>query len=126
MTALHAAAILAVMAAFGHSFLSERLFLRPLRARSSGASAAGSIAEPGRMRLVTLMFHMPSLFWAVMAVCLLALAPVTDSSTRFVFNLFAGVFLLSGLGNFWATRRIHPGGVVLLLAGACVLGSLYA
>jgi len=117
MTALHLAAALAVMAAAGHSILSERLFLRRLRREAPGT---GVLTDRVGKRLVVAMFHMASLCWVTLALSTLWLEPGGDGYGR-VLHLYAGVYVISGLGNFWAVGRPHPGGVLLLSAGALIL-----
>lgn len=121
MTALTLAAALALLAAAGHSVLSERLFLRPMRSET----LEDSVFHPGvAKRLVSAMFHLASVCWAGMAIVLLGLEPAGHASPSML-HVFAAIFLVSGLGNFWATRRMHPGGVLLCSAGALVLAGLY-
>jgi len=120
MTALGVAAGLALFAALAHSYLSERIFLAPLRAEQVAGSVFSGAAPK---RLVVAMFHLPSLCWASMAISLLVLEPA-GSGYRETLLLFAAVYALSGIGNFWALGKVHPGGVVLLCAAAAILGAL--
>jgi len=122
MTALHVAAGLALLAAVGHSFLSERLILAPLRRE---AIEGGVFSEPGRKRLAVAMFHLASLCWAGLAMGLLLLDPEA-SGDRETLHVFAAIYGISGLGNFWAVGRPHPGGVLLLSAAGLVLFALHA
>ncbi|MDJ0787082.1 MAG: hypothetical protein QNK05_09775 [Myxococcota bacterium] len=119
MDPLHLALLLAIATAVGHSILSERMFLRPLR-REGGSSV---LSSPVGTRLSTAMFHLASLCWASLGVCLLVLSPEVPGD-RAILWLFAGVFALSGLGNFWAAGRPHPGGVLLFGASAAILFAL--
>lgn len=122
MTALYLASGLALLAAVGHSFLSERLFLRPLR---NEAPAGGVFAGDPAKRLVTAMFHLASLCWVSLAVSMLLLPPA-GAGTRAALLVYAGVYAISGVGNFWAVGRPHPGGVLLLSASVLILVALYA
>jgi hypothetical protein len=122
MTALHLAAGLAIAAAAGHSFLSERLFLGPLRRETT---PDGVFATDGAKRLAVAMFHLASLCWIGMAVSMLMLDPGAPGY-RAALGVYAGIYAISGLGNFWAVGRPHPGGVILLLTSALILAVIYA
>ena len=121
MTAFHVAAGLALLAAAGHSFLSERLFLRPLR---SGTADAAALSSGSAKRLVTAMFHLASVCWVTLAISLLVLDPRAEGAST-TLHAHAAVYALSGLGNFWAVGGVHPGGVILLSAAALVLFGLH-
>jgi hypothetical protein len=120
MTALVLASGLAALTAVGHSVLSERMFLQPLRAETTG----GVFSDDGPKRLVTAMFHLPSLCWAALALSMLLLEP-GDPGSRATLQLYACVYAASGLGNFWAVGRPHPGGVLLLSTSALIGVALY-
>lgn len=71
MSALHFALAGSILVAIGHSVLSEKLHLRPLRrsARTRGTE------DETWIRLSTLMYHFPSLLWIVLAIALMQLGP---------------------------------------------------
>lgn len=121
MTSLTLASGLAILTAMAHSYLSERLVLRPLRREAvEGSVLSFEVAK----RLAAAMFHLASLCWVGMAVSLLLL----DSDAggyRGTLLIFAGIYAVSGIGNFWAVRRPHPGGIMLLSTSALILGTLY-
>lgn len=119
---LYCAFALTLLTAAGHSYLSEKLFLRPMRRQS----VTNEVFQNERARkLTTLMYHFPSLCWAAMGLCLLLLHPGTGGY-REVLTLFAIVFALSGVGNFWAVGKPHAGGVMLLVTSGLVIASLSA
>ena len=121
MTALTLACGLALLAAAGHSFLSERLFLMPLRSEAiEGSVFSTDVAK----RLAVAMFHLASLCWVSMALSLLVLEPGAEGYEA-TLGLYAAVYAISGLGNFWAVRRPHPGGVLLLATSALILAALH-
>ena len=121
MTPLATASVLALFTAVGHSVLSERLFLRPLRAEV----APGTVfADEAPKRLVAAMFHLPSVCWAGLALSMLALEPGAGGY-RASLHVYAGIYAISGVGNFWAVGRPHPGGVLLLSTSALILWSLH-
>ncbi len=122
MTAFHLAAGLALLAAAGHSILCERIYLSPLR--SETITGATFSADSGK-RLVTAMFHLASICWAGMAIGVLVLDPEARGAST-TLHMVAAIFALSGLGNFWAVGRVHPGGVILLSAAGLVLVGLHA
>jgi hypothetical protein len=119
MNLLHLALGLSILTSLAHSTLSERLHLRALRLNSSSQGIRGAMGH----RLTTLMFHLPSLFWIAMAITLLFLDP-TRAGDRVAFWLYAAIYAGSGVGNFWATRRPHPGGLLLLAIAGLVLITL--
>lgn len=122
MTALHLASGLALMAAAGHSVLSERLFLRPLR----GETIQGSVlSQDVAKKLVVAMFHLASLCWASMAISMVLLEPASGGYGATLL-LYASIYTISGLGNFWAVGKPHFGGVLLLSSGFLILIALYA
>jgi len=122
MNALYLASGLAMIAAVGHSYLSERLVLRPLR----NETLQGSVfSEAVAKKLASAMFHLASLCWAGMAISMLLLEP-SGVESRATLHIYATIYAVSGLGNFWATGRPHPGGVVLLAAAALILVALHA
>ena len=121
MTALTLACLLALLAAVGHSYLSERMYLRPLRAETGADSVFSNDASK---RLVTAMFHSPSLCWLGLAISMLLLEPACGGYVETLL-CYAGIFGISGLGNFWATGRPHFGGIMLLSASGLILVALY-
>lgn len=122
MTTLYLASGLAMLAVAGHSYLSERLFLRPLRSETLEGSVFSGEAPK---RLTAAMFHMASLCWASMAISMLLLEPASGAY-RPTLQIYAGVYAISGLGNFWAVGKLHPGGVLLLSTSLLILVALYA
>ncbi len=122
MTALYLASGLAMLAAAGHSYLSERLFVRPLRSETlEGSVFSGDVPK----KLAVAMFHLASLCCASMAISMLLLEPASGGY-RDTLQIYAGVYAISGVGNFWALGKPHPGGVLLLAASVLILVALYA
>jgi hypothetical protein len=121
MTATYLAAGLALLAAIGHSYLSEILFLRPLHAETE---AAGVFSDSAAKRLASAMFHLASVCWAGTAVSMLLLDPRAAGS-RATLAIYAFIYALSGLGNFWVAGKPHPGGILLLSAAALTLFSIW-
>jgi hypothetical protein len=121
MMALYLASGLALLAALGHSYLSERIFLGPLRAETlEGSVFSGAVPK----KLAVAMFHMASLCWASMAIGMLLLEPTKDGD-RAALLIYAAVYAISGIGNFWAVGKPHPGGVLLLATSGAILAALY-
>jgi hypothetical protein len=121
MVALYLAFTLAMLTALAHSYLSERLFLRPLRAEVAGNGVfSGDVPR----KLAVAMFHLPSLCWAGMAISMLLLEPASGGY-RATLQIYAGIYAISGIGNFWAVGRPHPGGVMLLSSSVLILAALY-
>ncbi len=121
MTALYLASGLALITAAGHSYLSERLFLAPLRAETTEGSV---FSEDVAKKLAVAMFHLASLCWVGMAVSMLLLEPASGGY-RATLHIYAAIYAISGLGNFWAVGKPHPGGVLLLSASVLILVALY-
>ena len=121
MTALYLASVLALLTALGHSYLTERMLLRPLRAETALGSVFSGEAPK---KLATAMFHFPSLCWIGMAISMLLLEPASGGY-RETLHIYAGIYAVSGIGNFWAVGRPHPGGILLLSASTLILSALY-
>jgi hypothetical protein len=121
MAALYLAVTLAMVTALAHSYLSERLFLRPLRAQ---AAEQGVLSGEVAKKLTVAMFHLPSLCWAGIAVSMLLLEP-GSGGYRATLQIYAGIYAISGVGNFWAVGKPHPGGLLLLSTSALILAALY-
>jgi hypothetical protein len=101
--------------------LSERLFLGPLRAETTeGSVFSGDVPK----KLAAAMFHLASLCWVGMAISMLLLEPASGAY-RGTLHIYAAIYAISGLGNFWAVGKPHPGGVLLLSSGALILAALY-
>lgn len=120
MVTLLLAFTLALLTAFGHSYLSERFFLQPMRQTQE---TRGVFSTARGQRLATAMFHLPSLAWAAMGLSLLVLDSA-GGGYKETLLIYASVFAVSGLGNFWAVGRPHPGGVMLLATSGLILASL--
>jgi hypothetical protein len=112
------AAILSIACAIGHSLISERKFLRPLYAEPrSGVFAARSIRDITRV-----VFHIPSMAWAVLGMAVLAAR--IEGGSQLLSIVAAIVFTASGIGNLAALRRPHIGGLLMLGAAALTLADL--
>jgi hypothetical protein len=110
----------ALRTALGHSYLPERFFLRPLRAESEIVGAfSGDVAK----KLGFAMFHLASVCWVGMAASMLLLEPA-GAGYRQTLQIYAAVFALSGLGNFWAVGKPHFGDVLLLSTSGLILIAL--
>lgn len=103
--------------AIGHSYLSERLVLRPLFASPSGNRV---LERPVIRPLMYAMWHLPSLAWALAAgaTLWLALSPhAFDASARALLLYFAtGIYMPAALWNALAFRGPHLGNVLLTTA----------
>jgi hypothetical protein len=112
------AAILSIACAIGHSLISERKFLRPLYAEPrSGVFAARSMRDITRV-----VFHIPSMAWAVLGMAVLAAR--IEGGSQLLSIVAAIVFTASGIGNLAALRRPHIGGLLMLGAAALTLADL--
>ena len=112
------AAILGVACAIGHSLISERKLLRPLYAEPrTGLLATRSVRDITRV-----LFHIPSIAWAVLGIAVLA---ARIAGGNLLLSIVAvTIFTASGVGNLAALRRPHIGGLLMLGAAALTLSDL--
>ncbi len=122
MVLLYLASALALLTAAGHSVLSERLLLRPLRAEAAGV---GVFAGETPKKLASAMFHLPSLCWVGMGISMLLLEPASGGYRETLY-IYAGIYAVSGVGNFWAVGRPHPGGILLIATSLLIVAALHA
>lgn len=120
MTVAYAAgvAILGVVAAVGHSVISERAILGPLYA----GTPAGILKSRATRAVIRAVFHMPSVAWAVLGVAVLLAR--TEGGNQLLGIVAAIIFAASGIGNLVALRRPHFGGLMLVGAAALTLADL--
>jgi heme exporter protein D len=120
MVFLTIACMLAVVVPVGHSVLSQKIFLKPLALENH---PDGALSSDVAKRLTFAMFHFASVCWLGMGVSILTMLWVGElhRSTLFV---FAAVYALSGLGNFWSVRQPHPGGIMLCTISGLILAAL--
>ncbi|MEE2692207.1 MAG: hypothetical protein VX640_11780 [Pseudomonadota bacterium] len=112
---------LGVFACIAHAWLGERFILRPLYAEGTSTI----LKNPRTRDLVRAVWHIPSAAWGILG-GLLIYASMTATSAPLLICAAAGVFLVSGLANFAALRRLHIGAVVLALAAALAFAGLWA
>jgi hypothetical protein len=112
------AAVLAVACAVGHSLISERVLLGPLYAES----CMGLLASRATRDIIRVIFHIPSIVWAVLGIAVVA-ARIQGGNTL-ISIVAAIIFTASGLGNLAALRSPHLGGLLLLGAAAFTLADL--
>jgi hypothetical protein len=72
-----------------------------------------------KRRIIMLIWHLPSLTWAALALAVLA-ARLSGSGNVLVTIIALFIFAVSGAGNLWAHRRPFIGGVLLLATAALV------
>lgn len=72
-----------------------------------------------KRRIVTLIWHLPSMVWAALALAILA-ARLTGVSNLPLTLVAVFVFGVSGSGNLWGHRKPDLGGLLLLLAALLV------
>lgn len=102
------AAVLGLITAVGHSLLSERKILQPLLP----GPRTGVLASRGMRDIIRLVFHIPSMVWATLALALVAAR--LDGGNELLSTVAAVIFAASGIGNLVATRRPHIGGLMIL------------
>jgi hypothetical protein len=120
-TYFYFSAAFAFSAAIGHSWIGEAMLLRPLFAQTEHVGVMKSLTW---RRVTRAVWHLPSISWILMAamtVLLINQQPIARIPLYFA----SAVYLLSGVGNFIATRGRHFGWVVLGLAGLLLWIGVY-
>lgn len=102
-----AIAVLAVAVAVAHSWLSERIVIPHIPARST--------------RIVRAVFHLPSFAWAIAGIGVLAAGIRGDGPVMAI--AAAALFFVSAVGNIVGAGRFHFGAVLL---GVLAAGSAWA
>jgi hypothetical protein len=90
------------------------------RAYRLGSLYEGERGGAVKRRILLLLWHLPSLTWAMLALGVLV-ARLHGDGDIVVTVVAAVVFAVSGAGNLWATRRPFVGGILLLVTAALVL-----
>ena len=111
-------AILGIATAIGHSVIGERKIFPPLYA----GNLQGILKSRATRDVLRVVFHMPSLTWAVLGIAVLVAR--LDGGNALLSIVAAIVFGVSGIGNLVALRRPHFGGLMLLVATALTLMDL--
>lgn len=114
-----ATAIIAVTVAAAHYILGERVVLKPLFAETTH----GLLAAPTMRHLTWAMFQLHSLVWASLGI--VVLLNRLQGGSDLIAYLAILIFTTSGIGNFAALRRPHPGGILLLLAAATTAADIW-
>jgi len=114
--ALGMAGVIGSCVAVVHGILIQRLMVRPLEAFFL---ADKRITAPIR-RLVPLLLHFGTVSWFLGGLALIAAARWFDTDARLATGLcVGGLYLYGALGNFWGTRGLHPGW--MLMSAALIL-----
>ena len=111
-------AILGVGCAIGHSLISERKLLRPLYAEPRTGLFAGRSTRD----ITRVVFHIPSIAWAVLGIAVLAAR--IEGGNLLLSIVAVIIFTASGVGNLAALRRPHIGGLLMLGAAALTFSDL--
>ncbi len=117
---LAAAAVLAVFVSISHSVIGERLIFSRLR---RGEAAGAVLDRPVFRRLFHIFWHFPSVIWTG-AAALLATLGLSGENVPLVAVPVTALFVFSGAANLYATRTLHPGGLMLLAVGALFTATL--
>lgn len=81
---------------------------------------AGFYPDNGvKRRIITLIWHLPSLTWSALALAILT-ARVSGTSNLPLTSVAIFVFAASGIANLWAHRKPFLGGILLILAAMLV------
>jgi hypothetical protein len=122
MFLLYVAFALALLVSVGHSPLSQKVFLTPLANESVQDTAFSTDVAK---RLTFAMFHFASIFWIGMGVSILMMLQ-TGALHRSTLLLFAGIYGVLAVGNFWSVRQPHPGGLMLATISGLILAALFS
>ena len=114
-----AVTILGIVAAVGHSVISERMILGPLYA----GTLTGILKSRATRAIIRAVFHMPSLAWAVLGAAVLVAR--LEGGNPLLSIVAAILFAGSSIGNLVALRRLHFGGLMLIGAAALTLADLW-
>lgn len=114
-----ATAIIAVTVAAAHFNLGERVILKPLFAEPTD----GLLSSPNMRHLTWAMYQLHSLVWASLGIAVLVNR--LQGGGDLIAYLAILIFTISGIGNFAALRRPHPGGILLLLAAATTAADIW-
>ncbi|MEP2101549.1 MAG: hypothetical protein ABJP02_02855 [Parasphingorhabdus sp.] len=112
-------AIIAVTVAAAHFILGEQAVLKPLFAEPT----QGILSAPTMRHLTWAMFQLHSLVWGSLGVAVLLNR--LQGGGDLIGYLAILIFAISGIGNFAALRRPHPGGILLLLAAATTAADIW-
>ncbi len=115
-----AVAALAVATAIGHSLIGERRIFPALYAEPR----TGVLASRPTRAVLRAVFHLPSFAWVVLGMAVLVAR--LDGGDRIVSAVAALIFASAGIGNLVALRRLHPGGVMMLVAAALTIADHFA
>jgi hypothetical protein len=95
-----------------HSWFARRYRLGSLYEGERGGDV--------KRRIILLLWHLPSLTWALLSLAVLA-ARLLGHGDLLVTIVAASILAASGAGNLWATRRPFIGGILLLVTAALVV-----
>ncbi len=104
-----AIATLSLLTAVGHSWLGEARVFGPLYARPH----EGVLASRAMRDVIRAVWHLPSIAWAAMGTALLVNGRTPNAP---LFFAAIAIFATAGLGNWISLRRLHPGGLFLIVA----------
>ncbi|MEP3225023.1 MAG: hypothetical protein ABJO01_03535 [Parasphingorhabdus sp.] len=113
------AAIVATIVAAAHFILGQKLVLGPLL----NEQTEGVLAAPTLQHLTWAMYQLHSVVWASLGIAVLVNRLHAGGALIGYLAIF--IFVLSGVGNFIALRRPHPGGILLLLAAALTAADIW-
>ena len=114
MIYLYLSCAVAMLCAVVHSYIGERTLVSSLTSRPPQVGVLQSLTW---RRLVRAVWHLPSVFWALMSLMTLVLNQQSSVEVTPLYFVMA-VYVFSGVGNFIATRGKHFRWTILLLAAA--------
>lgn len=111
--ALATAGVIGSGTAVAHGILTQRLMVGPLQESFRSDRKSSAVLK----RLVPMLLHFSTIAWLLGGLALIAAATWLEQDARLATALSVGsLYLYGALGNFWATRTPHPGGVLMTAA----------
>jgi hypothetical protein len=111
--ALAMAGVIGSGVAVVHGILVQRLMLKPFEELALADRRIGISIR----RLGPLLLHFSTISWLLGGLVLIAAARWLEGDARLTTSILVGsLYLFGALGNLWATRRLHPGWVLMTAA----------
>lgn len=111
--ALAMAGVIGSGVAVVHGILVQRLMVKPFEEFALADERIGVSIR----RLVPLLLHFSTISWFLGGLALIAAARWLERDARLATGVFVGsLYLFGALGNLWATRRLHPGWMLMAVA----------
>ncbi len=116
--ALVAAGVIGSGVAVAHGIIVQRHMVRPLAKLSVGENRMPASTR----RIMAGLLQFSTFNWFVGGIALVAAAMWLEPGARYATGLIVGSsYLYGAVGNFWGTRRPHPGWILYAIALALIV-----